>query len=250
MKSKWIIFLPILLILAGCNRVSSVINPKIGTPYPRPNINQDSMALAQINEIYADKNINLNIYKNARNEKIILVGSDIDKKTIRITQKNHVLFIEGKPKHPITANLYLGPLYVMNLRGDATVSFHGSNKLMKLATNNNINVTHLYNYSSQFTIEQRDKSAINLFGSTKILNSELWNSSYLNAKNFRTIRSFVKTHDHATAYINSTLRQHALASNASDIYYEKNPEIKSEFMGFNGSVLQLRPSKNYQKDLK
>ena len=69
---------------------------------------------------------------------------------------------------------------------------------------------------------------------------ELWNHADFNGRYLRASRAFVKTHDNSVAKISAVRRQHTLASDASDIYFYNLPEMRTDFMAYDGAVLDMR----------
>lgn len=90
------------------------------------------------------------------------------------------------------------------------------------------------------TLRAKEAAFIQLAGISDVLDAELWDKARFNGRYLRGSRTFVKTHDHAEASIASVKRQHALANDASNIYYYNLPMMKTNFMGLNGSVLDMR----------
>lgn len=84
------------------------------------------------------------------------------------------------------------------------------------------------------------KAYIQLAGIVNKLDAEIGGFSQLNARYLRARRSFVKTHDNSVAKISTTEHQHTLATDASDIRLYNLPEMKTDFMAFDGAVLDFR----------
>ncbi len=85
-----------------------------------------------------------------------------------------------------------------------------------------------------------DKAYIELAGIVNKLDAQLWNSAKFNARFLRARRAFVKTHDNSVAEIAATAHQHTLATDASDIRFYNLPDMKTDFMNFDGAVLDMR----------
>lgn len=99
----------------------------------------------------------------------------------------------------------------------------------------------LYWVRSDFlAIRLKGSSYVQLAGIVNKLDVELWGKAHFNGRYLRAMRTFAKTHDHSVAEITSIKRQHTLATDASDIFFYKIPEMKADFMGFNGAVLDMR----------
>jgi hypothetical protein len=94
--------------------------------------------------------------------------------------------------------------------------------------------------SNLLTVRARGKSTIKLAGIANKLDLELWDRAHFNGRYLRTRTVFAKTHNHSVAEITTLKRQHTLATEASDIYFYKIPEMKADFMAYNGSVLDMR----------
>lgn len=86
-----------------------------------------------------------------------------------------------------------------------------------------------------------DKARIELAGIVNQFDAQLWNAAKLNARYLRARRAFVKTHDNSIAEISATTHQHTLATEASDIRFYHLPDMKTDFMNFDGAVLDMRP---------
>lgn len=82
---------------------------------------------------------------------------------------------------------------------------------------------------------------IKLAGIVDRLDVDISGKSYLDATYIRARETFVKTRGHALAKIATTERQHTLAKDSSDIYFYNLPSDKTDFMGKNGAVLDMRP---------
>lgn len=85
-----------------------------------------------------------------------------------------------------------------------------------------------------------DKAYIELAGIVNKLDAQLWNSAKFNARFLRARRAFVKTHDNSVAEISALEHQHTLATDASDIRFYNLPDMKTDFMNFDGAVLDMR----------
>lgn len=94
--------------------------------------------------------------------------------------------------------------------------------------------------SDKLTIRARDKAFMQLAGITNVVEVELWGNAQFKGRYLRANRAFVKTHDHAVAELSAVKRQHTLATDASDIYFYNLPQMRTDFMAYNGAVLDLR----------
>jgi hypothetical protein len=94
--------------------------------------------------------------------------------------------------------------------------------------------------SNRLKIRAKDDVFFQLAGITEILDVELWGKARFNGRYLRAMRSFVKTHDHSEADIATVARQHTFATDTSNIYFYNLPDMKADFMGCNGAVLDMR----------
>lgn len=94
--------------------------------------------------------------------------------------------------------------------------------------------------SNGLTIRAKKAAKIQLAGTVSRLDLELWDTAQFKGRYFRAKRSFAKTHNRSLAEIFSLNHQSTLATDASDIYYYNHPGTRADFMGFDGSVLDLR----------
>lgn len=94
--------------------------------------------------------------------------------------------------------------------------------------------------SDQLMIRAKGHSFIQLAGVANRLDLELWDYAHFNGRYLRARQNFAKTHGHAIAEITATKSQHTLATDASDIHFYELPLMKTDFMAFNGAVLDMR----------
>ena len=94
--------------------------------------------------------------------------------------------------------------------------------------------------SRELKIRARDDATIQIAGVTELLDVELWDKAHFNGRYLRGTRVFAKTHDNSVADISVIKTQHTLASDSSNIYFYNLPDMKADFMAYNGSVLDMR----------
>ena len=135
-----------------------------------------------------------------------------------VTGQNIQVIMVGNPNIQIVGMMNFG---LLDLRGDGFFSAY-------------------WVKSDRLVIKEHGNVHLQLAGVAKVLEVTLWDHADFNGRYLRAYRAFVKTHGHATAKISAVRRQHTLASEASDIYYYNLPEMKTDFMAFNGSVLDMR----------
>lgn len=123
--------------------------------------------------------------------------------------------------HPRVQLVGLFSLGTLDLRGDGLLSAY-------------------WIKSDRLVIREHGHTHVQLAGVVKILEVTLWDSADFNGRYLRAYRAFVKTHGRSTAKISAVRRQHTLASDASNIYFYNLPEMKTDFMAYSGSVLDMR----------
>jgi hypothetical protein len=101
--------------------------------------------------------------------------------------------------------------------------------------------------SNHLTIRAKEHSFIQLAGVTNQLDLELWDYAIFNSRYLRAKKTFAKTHDHSIASITALDKQHTLANDASDIYFYKIPNMKTDFMAYAGAVLDMRDWNRYEQ---
>lgn len=94
--------------------------------------------------------------------------------------------------------------------------------------------------STTLDVRACDKAYIEIAGIVNRLDAEIWNHAQFNARYLRARRAFVKTHDYSVAHISTTYHQHTLATDASDIRFYNLPKMKTDFLSYDGAVLDMR----------
>ncbi len=131
---------------------------------------------------------------------------------------------------------------------DLTVFIHDSHhvQLIGKATVKQLNLQgkgHLDLYwlkSDELTVRAKDDTQIQLGGIANRVDVELWGHAQFNGRYLRAKRVFVKTHNHSIARVVALDRQHALALDASDVFFYNIPQMKAGFMGDAGAILDMR----------
>jgi len=132
------------------------------------------------------------------------------------------------------------PDLTVKLTGTAKAKLTGTASLRRLEATGSNWFSLSWLDSAKLTLRADNQSYIQLAGITNWLDAELWGHAELNAKFLRVHRTFVKTHDNAIAEITSTAHQHTLATDASDIRFYYLPKAQTNFMAFDGAVLDMR----------
>lgn len=138
--------------------------------------------------------------------------------------------INGLSSQSLLINLSDAPK--VNLVGVARISY------LNLEGNGSLGLYWVK--SDRLTIRAKNHAYLQLAGIANVLDIELWDNAHFNGRYLRADRTYAKTHDRSIAEITALKRQHTLATDASDIYFYKIPEIKADFMAHNGSVLDMR----------
>ncbi len=128
----------------------------------------------------------------------------------------------------------------VKLEGKPRVQLVGTANLSSLEMKGHGWLSLYWVKSNVLKIRAKDHVFLQLAGVTKVLDVELWNEARFNGRYLRATRGFVKTHNKSEADVAIVSRQHTLADDASNIYFYNLPEMKTDFMACNGSVLDMR----------
>lgn len=135
-----------------------------------------------------------------------------------VTSQHLELSMKGNPKVQLSGIIGLSSI---DLVGDGWLGLH-------------------WIKSEFLTIRAKGKSFLQLAGAVNKLDLELWDRAQFHGRYLRVRRLFAKTHDHSIAEINAVGHQHTLATDASDIAFYNLPVLRSDFMAYNGAVLDMR----------
>jgi len=126
--------------------------------------------------------------------------------------------VEGNPNVQLSGRTYLQEL---TLKGNGFLSFHWVDSPLTI-------------------IRACDAATVQLAGITDELHVELWGNAKFKGRYLRANRVFAKTHGRSVAEISAVVKQHTLAKDASDIYYYNIADMQTNFMAYNGAVLDMR----------
>jgi hypothetical protein len=127
-----------------------------------------------------------------------------------------------------------------DLSGHTKVSMRGEFIVSKLELKGDGALSMYWVKSPYLTVCAGGKTTIRLAGLVQKLDLELRGKAQFNGRYLRAVNAFVKTHDQSAASISAIKHQHALALDASDIYFYEIPETKADFMAYQGSILDMR----------
>ncbi|WED43049.1 GIN domain-containing protein [Legionella cardiaca] len=133
-----------------------------------------------------------------------------------------------------------GQYLQLSIEDKSRVQLSGTMNITKLDLDGNAWLAMYWVKSNALIIRAKDNAFIQLAGVVGKLDVELWDSAHFNGRYLRADRAFVKTHNKAIADVAAVKRQHTLATDASDIYFYNIPTMKTDFMAYNGSVLDMR----------
>ncbi len=135
------------------------------------------------------------------------------------------------------------PYLLVKISGKSNVKISGAANLSLLDINDSKGQGRFSFYwvkSNELRVRGSGKAYIQLAGIANKLNVELWDNARFNGRYLRADRAFVKTHNKSVAEISAVKRQHTLASDDSDIQFYNIPNMKADFMAYNGAVLDMR----------
>ncbi len=128
----------------------------------------------------------------------------------------------------------------LNMEGAPTVHLTGQANLTDINAGGNGKLSLYWVDSPLLKICARGGAQIRLAGIADELHVELWGHSKFDGQYLRARRTFVKTFNRSEAKIFTLKRQHSLASDMSNIYYYNIAEMQTNFMAYDGSVLDMR----------
>lgn len=128
----------------------------------------------------------------------------------------------------------------VRLKGNPRVKLTGIERLATLDVAGNGSLSMYWVNSDGLIVRAGDHAFIQLAGIVNKLDVCLQDFARFNGRYLRAKRAFIKTFGHSVAEISSVDRQHTLASDSSDIYFYNIPVMRTDFMAFDGSVLDMR----------
>ena len=128
----------------------------------------------------------------------------------------------------------------LKLHGKPRVQLSGVVNLARLDMKDDAWLALNWINSPALIIRAQDRAFIQLAGVVDKLDVVLRDKACLRGRYLRADRAFVKTFGTSVASITAIKRQHTLASDGSDIRFYNLPDMKTDFMAFNGSVLDMR----------
>ncbi|MDI9819654.1 MULTISPECIES: GIN domain-containing protein [unclassified Legionella] len=133
----------------------------------------------------------------------------------------------------------------LSITGKSKVQLAGIINISKLDLDEGVWLGMYWVKSKVLTVHGKGRAFMQLAGIVDRLEVELWGNAHFNGRYLRANRAFVRTHDRAVADIAAVRRQHTLATGASDIYFYNLPTLRTDFMAYDGSVLDMREWDKY-----
>lgn len=128
----------------------------------------------------------------------------------------------------------------MDISGNPHVTLGGRVNVDRIDIGGNSTLALQWINSDWLHVRARGHASIQVAGIVNKANVRLCDFARYHGRYLRARRSFTKTFDHSVTEINTIDRQHSLATGASDIYFFNLPEMKTDFMALDGSVLDMR----------
>lgn len=248
-------------------KVEGTLNVTLHTGSKKPNIILKNAGCdVRVEQIGSEVIIHRNASPNIRPVEVVImvptlsrfefdgygtvIGKNIHSNLLDLSIKNpHKTVLSGRIN---LRNLTVsGPGYVeingvvsnhlrVRMFGNPHVNLRGNTRLAYLDIEGK-GVFSLKSISSYYlTLKARSNVSFELAGTVNTLDVELFGNSQFHGRYLKAVRAFVKTHQHSLAEVSALNRQHTLASDASDIYFYDIPELKADFMAYNGAVLDMR----------
>lgn len=156
------------------------------------------------------------------------------KGTIRLS------YLEAQGSGYIQVSGVTSPDLRVKLSNNSKVKLTGDAALKCLDADDNSWFSLSWVKTPTLIVRTSGKAYVQLAGIVNKFDVDLRDFSQLNARYLRARRAFVKTHDNSVAKIATTHHQHLLATDASDIRQYNLPEMKTDFMAFDGAILDMR----------
>ncbi|PJD92438.1 MAG: hypothetical protein CK424_05915 [Legionella sp.] len=128
----------------------------------------------------------------------------------------------------------------VRLKDKVRVQIVGISNVEKLEMSDHSWLSLFWLKSSTLRVHLKDRAHAQIAGITKVEFLDLLGHSHFNGRYLRATEAFVKTHDNSEADIAVVNNQHTLASDKSNIYYYAIPTYQTNFMAFNGTVLDMK----------
>lgn len=128
----------------------------------------------------------------------------------------------------------------LNLGDSANVKLIGVTNLTHLIAREQAKLSLHWVKSKCLVVRAYEKAYVQLAGVADTIDVKLYDEACFKGRYLRAKRAFVKTFGKSIAQISALSRQHTLASDFSDIQFYALPEMRADFMAFDGSVLDMR----------
>ncbi len=129
--------------------------------------------------------------------------------------------------------------FTAQIAGDTQVVLRGEVVLQRLELKGNARFDAQWVHGSHVNVIAGGQAQAQLAGNVGTLEMTVRQQAGVNARYLRTQRNYIKTYNEATARIQTSNHQYALARDASNIYYFKTPFFKASMMAGWGSVLDF-----------
>lgn len=163
-----------------------------------------------------------------------------NKGTTRLSGVIHVCDIHASGRGFIQLGGVVGEHLHVTLSKHAKLKLTGVIGLRRLDMSDNTWFSLAWVQAPTLIVRLSGKAYVQLAGAVNKLDVEASNFAQFNGRYLRARRTFVKTFNNSIARISTTEHQHTLASDASDIRFYSLPDMKADFMAFDGAVLDMR----------
>lgn len=128
----------------------------------------------------------------------------------------------------------------VTLQDGASAELRGVANLSNLAIRGGGRLDMYWIKSPSLSVVANGAASIRLAGIANTLYVELRDQASLDAKYLTSKEVFVKTFNNSTADIRVSDDQNVLASDASTVYFYKEPQLNAGFMAYSGSILDMQ----------
>ncbi|WP_367607553.1 DUF2807 domain-containing protein [Legionella sp. W05-934-2] len=126
------------------------------------------------------------------------------------------------------------------LKNNANLRISGKANLTKLDASDHSQFIMTWVDSWNLIAKVSNEAYVQLAGIVNKLDACVSGNAHWNGRYLRSRRTFMKTYGHATARVSAVKKQHTLALDQSNIYFYNLSTYRTDFMAFDGSVLDMR----------
>lgn len=126
------------------------------------------------------------------------------------------------------------------IKENANLKINGKANLARLEASDHSKFSMAWVDSWNLIAKVTGDAYIQLAGIVNKLDASVYDNAHWNGRFLRSRQTFMKTYGHALARISAVNKQHTLALDKSNIYFYNLSTYRTDFMAYDGSVLDMR----------